>query len=149
MMTARFVAVLAALSIAACGSPAAAPDAPTAPDSPTANAAQTQPETRMTTDWTRGGCEAPENAPDFVGKAEAALAPLGKPVREERFELGAETNEFRIELQNLYPLPANAALPVIERTWTHQGCNLTIWLVGKDGGWTSVRALRWPEGVEF
>lgn len=143
MMIARFAAVLAALSTAACGSPAAAPDAPTD------NAAQTQPETRMTPDWTRDGCEAPEDAPAFVGKTETALASLGKPAREARFALGAETNEFRIELQNLYPLPANAALPVIERTWTHQGCNLTIWLVEKDGGWTSVRALRWPEGVEF
>jgi hypothetical protein len=136
--------VLAALSTAACGSPVAAPDTPA-----NANTAQTQPETRMTPDWTRDGCAAPENFPDFVGKAEAALASLGKPAREERFALGAETNEFRIELQNLYPLPANAALPVIERTWTHQGCNLTIWLVEKQGGWTSVRALRWPEGVEF
>jgi len=143
-MIARFAVVLAALSTAACGSPAAAPDAPA-----NANAATTQPETRMTPDWTRGGCDAPKDAPDFVGKTEAALASLGKPAREERFALGAETNEFRIELQNLYPLPANAALRVIERTWAHKGCNLTIWLVEKDGGWTSVRALRWPDGVEF
>lgn len=141
-MIIRLALMASALSTATCGSPAPNSDTPDKD-----GGAMTQAEASI--DWSRKECDAPQNAPDFADKTESALAALGKPTREERFALGKGMNEFRIELLNIYPMATNAALPVMERTWSRKGCNLTIWFVEKRGVWTSVRASRWPDGVQF
>lgn len=104
----------------------------------------------MDQDWTAGGCERPEPVPAYVGQAaDAAAASLGAPSDEQRFKLGEGMNEFRIELRNALPLPANADLPVLERTWSKGECRLTLWSVERGGKWQVVRATRWPGGAQF
>lgn len=104
----------------------------------------------MDTHWAKGGCEKPEPVSVFNGQDTAAVAgALGKPMVHERFKLGEGMNEFRIELQNDFPLPANADLSVQEQTWAKDGCRLTLWSVAREGALRVIRATRWPEGLEF
>ncbi len=104
----------------------------------------------METDWWSGGCERPETMAGFAGQdATAAGTKLGKPIGDERFALGEGMNEFRIELSNDLPLPANAAIQVHERTWAAGDCRLTLWSTERDGTARVVRAMRWPAGAEF
>lgn len=104
----------------------------------------------MTLSWADAGCTGPEALSAFTGQdVEEASASLGKPLAEERFLLGEGMNEFRVELRNDLPLPANAQLPVLERSWAQGDCRLTLWAVERDGGWRVIRALRWPAGAEF
>lgn len=104
----------------------------------------------MGQDWARHGCEQPEPVSTFSGQSVAAVtAELGEPARSERFLLGEGMNEFRVELRNDLPLPANARLPVMEYSWAEGDCRLTAWAVERHGVWTVIRATRWPAGAEF
>lgn len=104
----------------------------------------------MTQRWASDGCERPEALADFAGQnAETAAAALGQPISDETFQLGKGMNEFRIELQNVLPLPANAALQVRERSWAEGDCRLTLWSTERGGKAQVVRAVRWPAGAEF
>lgn len=101
-------------------------------------------------DWASKGCDQPEPMPQFVGQeADAAAHALGTPEAEERFALGKGMNEFRVELRNDFPLPANADLMVLERTWAKDDCRLTLWAVERSGAWRVARATRWPAGATF
>lgn len=104
----------------------------------------------MEHDWASTNCERPEPVPTYAGQdRDAASAGLGKPASEEQFGLAAGMNEFRIELRNDLPLPANASVQVNERTWAHEDCRLTLWSVERNGKWQVVRAMRWPAGTDF
>lgn len=104
----------------------------------------------MERSWTEMGCERPEAVSAFVGHPiKTASAELGDPISRERFGLADGMNEFRIELRNVLPLPANSATQVEERTWAKGDCRLTLWSVERDGDWRVIHAMRWPAGAEF
>ena len=70
------------------------------------------------------GCSAsngPTELPKYHGLSRAAVVgQLGQPDRDETFRMSdAGPSEFRIELQNTYPLskPENAAVLIEEMTW--------------------------------
>lgn len=104
----------------------------------------------MQDDWTRDGCDRPETVAAYANLTDDELTVrLGQPHRQSEFALGAGMNEFRIELLNQFPLPANANLQVTERTWKHERCNLTIWSVQQETRLNSVIAVRWPADALF
>ena len=102
------------------------------------------------TDWAAEGCSSPRTDTRWNGQPlSAVIGELGQPARDERFALGEGINEFRIELQNLFPLPANADLAVLESHWEAGNCRLTLWSVG-DGDTQTVRlGSMWPADAEF
>lgn len=101
-------------------------------------------------DWAAKPCGQVEPAPTYVGRHDDAVnTMLGPPSYDEQFSLGPGMNEFRIELLNQFPLPANAHLQVRERTWAGEDCRLTLWAVQRADAWTVVHAIRWPAGSSF
>jgi len=78
-------------------------------------------------------------------------AELGEPAKKDSFKLGERQDEFRIELQNTYPLtnPENRDVQVREWTWEEKDCNLTLWFHQVDEGWVVFETMKWNDGTEF
>lgn len=104
------------------------------------------------TDWARGGCESPDSLPDLNGLTPDALTErFGPPTQRESFALGDRPDEFRIRLQNTYPLTdsGNATVEIQEWTWERDPCRLTVWFHRVDGAWQVLENLRWHRDAEF
>jgi len=95
-------------------------------------------------------CEAPMQVDQLHGLDGATLAArLGEPERKETFRVGERQDEFHVQIQNTYPLPASADVEIQEWTWAAGDCRLTVWLHAAGDAWTSFGSLRWPKGAEF
>jgi hypothetical protein len=102
--------------------------------------------------WLQAACKEVTKAPRLRGRAEADVEKgLGPPARRETFRMAERQDEFRIELQNTYPLsdPKNRDVAIREWTWDRPGCHLTVWLHEVGGAWSVLDAVVWPEGTEF
>jgi hypothetical protein len=101
------------------------------------------------------GCShqpAPLNLVSFHGQTrEQVSSTLGTPSRDEKFEMSQATGEFRIGLQNTYPLsnPANAHLQIIEMTWDDGNSWITVWFHEINGAWVVLDSCRWDKGEVF
>lgn len=106
-------------------------------------------EAKMSDDWT-AGCPKLSDQPAFaIGRSEADLSrAYGKPDFSGDFALGRGLDPSRMTILNVLPLPANAERTVREIGWNRAGCMLRIWLVERDGVWTSVQAVRSPSDGE-
>jgi hypothetical protein len=103
------------------------------------------------------GCFAAD--PDPVSKLPAyhgqsrtqVVAKLGEPQRDEKFRMSNASGEFRIELQNTYPLnnPANANVEIEEMTWRDGDFWITLWLHQANGQWVVLDSCRWDKNVAF
>ncbi len=100
-----------------------------------------------------GACADEVGSPgDPVGKSlENVLKEYGLPDSEQTFEMSEAQNEFRIELQNTYPLtdPRNRKVKIRELSWFDKENVTTIWFHRKDGEWTALNILRWQKGTDF
>lgn len=95
------------------------------------------------------GKEKPLNA--AIGQTEAQVIKLwGKPDAQTEFRMvEAGGQEFRIELQNTYPLPANADVRIRELTWNTGPVRETVWFHRIKGEWRGLHAKRWHKDMEF
>jgi hypothetical protein len=102
-------------------------------------------------DWTADGCSlAPYDARFPLNRTEASLyQSYGKPKYIDDFELEKGLNVERDVLLGALSLPADAKRMVRELIWEKSGCTLTIWLVEKQGTWTSISGWEVEPGVEF
>ncbi len=103
-------------------------------------------------DWADSGCDELQELPDLAGlSTELVTQRLGQPEQRESFRIGERPDEFRIGLQNTYPLtePENANVEVMEWTWENGDCKLTIWFHQVDQSWQSLNNLRWHRDMEF
>lgn len=107
-------------------------------------------ETKTSDDWAAGGCPKLPDQPAFaIGRSEADLSrAYGKPDFSGDFVLGRGLDPSRMTILNVLPLPANAERTVREIGWNRAGCTLRVWLVERDGVWTSVQAVRSPSDGE-
>lgn len=100
--------------------------------------------------WKASGCEAPESTDAYTGQSQADVERAnGAAGLAEDFRLGDGVNEFRIELLNLYPLPANNDLLVRELGWADGDCRLTVWFTRAGDAWIARQAVIWPANAEF
>lgn len=102
--------------------------------------------------WSEGGCSEVRQVSQVLGREPDALVKeMGPPTRKDQFMIGDRLDEFRIELQNTYPLSvsANRSVEVREWTWDRDHCHLTVWFHSVDGIWRCLNATIWPEGTEF
>lgn len=102
--------------------------------------------------WRTAPCDGRVEADLYRGLAQSELVrTLGAPVHERAFTMGEAQDEFRIELQNRYPLTVagNQQVEIREFTWAKPGCQLTIWLHRMQASWRALDAALWREGVEF
>ncbi|HLC28302.1 MAG TPA: hypothetical protein VJL07_02530 [Dehalococcoidia bacterium] len=102
--------------------------------------------------WDPSSCEVLEKVPRFLDKtATEVSSELGEPAKKDSFKLGERQDEFRIELQNTYPLtnPENRDVQVREWTWEEKDCNLTLWFHQVDEGWVVFETMKWNDGTEF
>ena len=102
--------------------------------------------------WSDSGCTDVRQVPQILGREPDALEKeIGPPARKDQFKVGERPDEFRIELQNTYPLTvvANRSVEVREWTWDRGQCHLTVWFHSVEGSWRCLNATIWPEGVEF
>ncbi len=88
----------------------------------------------------------------LIGKSlENILNKYGKPGSEQIYEMSQAQNEFRIELQNTYPLsdPANRKIKIRELSWLDKENVTTIWFHQKNGKWRVLNILRWEKNTDF
>ena len=103
---------------------------------------------------TIAGCSpgAPAKLTAYHGQSRAqVVTKLGQPQRDEKFPMSRAYGEFRIELQNTYPLsnPANAAVEIEEMTWQDGNYWITLWLHQVNGQWVVLDSCRWHKDVQF
>lgn len=104
---------------------------------------------KMTEDWAAGCPKLSDYPKSAIGRSEADLAgAFGKPDSSGDYVLGRSINPSNQVILNVLPLRGNAERMVRELGWTRAGCSLTVWLVERDGVWTSVQALRSPSDGE-
>src|SRR3989304_2733899 len=80
--------------------------------------------------WDASSCEVLEKVPRFLDKTATEVpSDLGEPAKKDSFKLGERQDEFRIELQNTYPLtnPENRDVQGRGGTWGEEDGNLTLW----------------------
>jgi len=102
--------------------------------------------------WDPSSCEKVEKVPRFLDKSAIEISSeLGEPARKDSFKLRERQDEFRIELQNTYPLtdPRNRDVPVREWTWEEKDCNLTLWFHQVNEEWVVFETMKWNDGTEF
>lgn len=100
--------------------------------------------------WKASGCEIPESTDAYAGQSQADVERTNGPARlVEEFRLADGVNEFRIELLNLYPLPANGDLLIRELEWMDGDCRLTVWFIQDGDEWIARHGLIWPVNAEF
>jgi hypothetical protein len=82
---------------------------------------------------------------------EAVIEELGQPVSSKQYTMGEAIGEFRIALQNTYPLshPRNAQIEIKELWWNDGNYINTVWLHVIKGKWVVLDTLRWHKEVEF
>ena len=101
--------------------------------------------------WRPTGC-ALGKTPEFHGKTpDEVVTEIGEPARKDVFKIGERQDEFRVELQNTYPLSVegNGDVEVQEWNWKHDDCNLTLWFHAPSGDWSVFESLVWPDDVDF
>lgn len=102
-----------------------------------------------------GGCSRGDRVrklPAFHGQTRSQVfAKLGQPQRDDKFPISKAVGEFRIELQNIYPLssPANATVEIQEMTWQEGDYWITLWLHQVNGEWVVLDSCRWHKDVSF
>lgn len=99
-------------------------------------------------------CTKEKEKPKFevIGKSQSqVLAKKGKPVKTEEFKLEEGMNEFRIELQNTYPLTEekNKKIKIRELTWSKGDERLTVWFHNINGTWRAINKYEWHKDMEF
>lgn len=90
--------------------------------------------------------------PALHGQSRAqVITQLGQPTRTEKFPMSKAADEFRIELQNTYPLsqPGNANVEIEELTWQDGDYWITLWLHQLNGEWVVLDACRWHKDILF
>ena len=91
--------------------------------------------------------------PKYHGAPRAAVVrQLGEPERVAKFRMDeAGPSEFRIALQNTYPLtnPDNAAVLIEEVTWQDGDYWITLWLHRVSDAWVVLDSCRWHKDVRF
>jgi hypothetical protein len=101
------------------------------------------------------GCSAPDptgKLPAMHGQSrEQVVSQLGRPQRADEFPMSRAIGEFRIELQNTYPLgnPTNADVRIEELTWRDGDHWITLWLHQVKGQWVVLESCRWHKDVVF
>lgn len=97
--------------------------------------------------------EWPKNPDSLIKSTQQELVKkLGEPAVKEKFAMkDAGPSEFRIELQNTYPLnkPKNLKIQIQEWTWNDGDKRLTIWLHQVKGKWVALNVFQWKTGMEF
>ncbi len=94
----------------------------------------------------------PNKLPTYQGQSRAkVVGKLGKPQSDVKFAMSEAVGEFRIELQNTYPLtnPANAGIQIEEMTWKDGDFWITLWLHQVNGQWLVLDSCRWHKSVRF
>lgn len=155
-MSARLALVGMIVALAGCGAAGGVSESEARPavengaQAATTAARVEKGEAKMPDDWTAGGCPKLPDEPAFaIGRSEADLSrAYGKPDFSGDFMLGRGLDPSRMTILNVLPLPANAERTVREIGWNRAGCMLRIWLVERDGAWTSVQAVRSPSDGE-
>jgi hypothetical protein len=103
-------------------------------------------------DWTADGCSLTPFEPSFpLNRTQASLyESFGAPKDTDDFEFekGLIYREREV-LLNVLSLPADAKRIVRELIWEKSGCTLTLWLVEKQGIWTSVYGWELEPGAEL
>jgi hypothetical protein len=76
---------------------------------------------------------------------------LGEPQQDVTFPMSKASGEFRVELQNTYPLtnPANSTVQIEEMTWRDGDYWITLWLHKIDEQWVVLDSCRWHKDVQF
>lgn len=76
---------------------------------------------------------------------------LGKPDTKNVFEMKEASNEFRIELQNTYPLTdkKNLKVQIREWTWNKGNARTTVWLHQIVGTWKVLHVKDWHKDTDF
>jgi hypothetical protein len=99
------------------------------------------------------GCSARvTKLPNYHGQSRAQMvAMLGEPQRDATFPMSKANGEFRVELQNIYPLsnPANATVEIEAMTWRDGDYWITLWLHKISGQWVVLDSCRWHKDVQF
>jgi len=82
---------------------------------------------------------------------EETLARLGSPAKRLEYTMAEAGDEFRIELQNTYPLtkPENRGVRIHEWTWNRGDERLTVWFHKPADAWRAFHLMRWHKGMEF
>ncbi|MDZ4821676.1 MAG: hypothetical protein SGJ20_22175 [Planctomycetota bacterium] len=82
---------------------------------------------------------------------EAVIARLGAPSYDQRYVMQDAIGEFRVELQNTYPLtdPKNYNVQIQELWWHDDTHTITLWLHQVNDQWTVLNSCRWEKVVEF
>lgn len=94
-------------------------------------------------------------AGEFLGKSfEDVQERLGAPIQEDRFTLGLDVLEFRIELTNFFDETRRRENPpdIREATWSlSPEENLTLWFTRpEDGsGWQALHFISWHPDDQF
>jgi hypothetical protein len=103
-------------------------------------------------DWTADGCSLDPFEPGFpLNRTQASLyESFGAPKDTDDFEFekGLVYREREVLLGAL-SLPADAKRMVRELIWEKSGCTLTLWLVEKQGTWTSIYGWEDEPGSEM
>jgi hypothetical protein len=79
---------------------------------------------------------------------------LGTPSQEERFNLGMEVTEFRVELSNIFDADRRTENPpdIREATWSLSSeKNLTLWFTqaSEGGDWCVIHSIQWHPDDQF
>lgn len=103
-----------------------------------------------TPEWASGDCERAWSDDRYLGRSQAQLAAaLGEADVDHRFQLATGVNEFTVGLLNIYSAEDEPEREILQQTWSHGGCHLTVWSSESEGQMVSVDRLRYPDGVEF
>ena len=93
-----------------------------------------------------------QKLPAFHNQPQSAiLFTLGPPARQNDFTMATAGGEFRIELQNTYPLrdSKNADIPIREFTWKDGDYWITLWLHQVNGQWVVLDSCRHHKDIVF
>lgn len=100
--------------------------------------------------WAANGCDQSWDDNRYLGLSQAALRrELGEAEMDYRFELGTGVTEMSVTLLNRYSIDEEPDREILQQSWTHGGCHLTIWSSAEEGEMRSIDRLRHPDGVEF
>lgn len=102
------------------------------------------------TDWTAGGCPVPSDSPRApIGKSAGQLVREYGPTKSDvRFILGEAMDPVSMALRNVLSSPADLRREVRRQAWERAGCELRVWSVVREGGWTAFASYRAPAGGE-
>ena len=90
--------------------------------------------------------------PHYIGQSRSSVvARLGDPDHIERFAMKDAAGEFRVGLQNTYPLTdaANAGVEIEELWWDDEQYWITLWFHKVDGEWVVLDTCRWRKDIVF